>query len=281
MESGLLRGAVRGNQDPGVPKAQYNFDIFNARGVRREELNGTPYRYWHSHAIADIFARRLPSTVDILDAGGGDGGTLRLLRNLGLHGTYTCLDRQPAMRVSSDPEFDIDVVASAFDQFRPPRRFDAVLFQGCLECVRDYSEIAWAPDCLKPGGFVVATLHCRNTRRLYRVYRKSGGVYPLDESELEPAFARIGLKIVELIPLGGVAARLCQYVMNSGLAYYPQILLQESAGRIFPGLRKANLIGRANRVLNPLTVRFDHALRFRRIGHCLVLEPLGHPKEGN
>lgn len=264
-----------------MPKAQYNFDIFNARGVRTEELNGTPYRYWHSYAIADIFARRLPATVDVLDAGGRDGGTLRLLRNLGLRGTYTCLDRQPAMRVARDPEFAIDVVASAFDKFRPPRRFDAVLFQGCLEYVRDYSEIAWVSGCLKPGGFVVATLHCRNTRRLYHVYRKSGAVYPLDEVELKPAFARIGLKIVELMPLGGLAARLCQYVMNSGIAYYPQILLQQSAGQIFPALRKANLIERANRVLNPLTVRLDYALRFRRIGHCLVLEPLGHPQKGD
>jgi hypothetical protein len=257
-----------------VPKARYNFDIFNARGVRQEQLNGTPYRYWHSYAIADVFSRRLSGTVDVLDAGGRDGGTLNLLRNLGLHGTFTCLDRQPVVRVLEDPEFEIEVVASEFDEFRPRRQFDAVLFQGCLECVSDYSEIAWLPGCLKPGGFVVATLHCRNTRRLYHVFRKNGCVYSLDEAELEPAFARIGLKIVELMPLGGVAARLCQYVMNSGFAYYPQVLLQRGAGRIFPRLRNANFIAPANRVLNPFTVWLDYALRFRRIGHCLVLEPL-------
>ncbi len=84
------------------------------------------------------------------------------------------------------------------------------------------------------GGFAVVTLHCRNTQRLYHAYRKEGGSYPLDETELEPAFARIGLKIVELMPLGGVTARLCQYMMNSGCAYYPQALLQRGAGRVFP-----------------------------------------------
>ena len=257
-----------------MAKAYYNFDIFKARAVRKEQLNGTPYRYWHSHAIADIFARRLSGTVDVLDAGGRDGGTLNLLRNLGLRGTYTCLDRRPAVRVLDAPEFETEVVSSAFDEFRPKRRFDAALFQSCLECVGDYREIAWLSGCLKPGGFAVVTLHCRNTQRLYHAYRKEGGSYPLDEMELEPAFARIGLKIAELMPLGGVTARLCQYIMNSGCAYYPQALLQQGAGRVFPRLRNADLIGHANRLLNPLTVRMDYVLRIRRIGHCLVLEPL-------
>jgi len=255
-------------------KARYNFDIFNAPGVRKEQLDGTPYRYWHSYAIAHIFSRRLSGRVDVLDAGAGDGGTLRLLRNLGLRGTYTCLDGRPTMQTAKDPEFEIEVVASPFRDFVPQRQYDAVLFQGCLECVGDFAEIAWVRGCLKPGGFVVATLQCRNAHLLYRVYSRQGGRYRLDEEELEPAFARIELRIAELIPLVGVAGRLCQYVMNGGLAYYPQLLVRRTAGGIFPRLRNADLIGTVNRGLNPLTARLDRSLPFRRIGHCLVLEPI-------
>jgi len=253
--------------------ARYNFGIFNARGVPKEQLNGTPYRYWHSHAIAHIFGNRLSGNVDVLDAGGRDGGTLRLLKGLGLRGTYTCLDLKPMMAVTTDPDFHIETIASSFKDFSPRCRYDAVLFQTCLECVKDYKEIAWVAGCLKPRGFVVATLHCRNTRRLYRAYRNEGGLYPRNEEELTPAFAQIGLRIVELFALGGVTSRLTQYVTNSGAAYYPQTAFHRSVGLLFPELRRANLIGHVNRVLNPLLARMDRVLHFRPIGHCLVLEP--------
>ena len=260
--------------DPRAPKARYNFDIFGTRAVRKEELNGTPYRYWHSYAIAHILSQRLQGTVDVLDAGGRDGGTLSLLRNLGLRGSYTCLDRQPAMLPAKDPQLAINVVSQAFQEFRPEQRYDVVIFQGCLEFVLNYEDLAWVAGCLKPGGFVVATLHCRSTRRLYRVYRSEGGAYPLDESELGPAFARIGLRIVDLLALVGLTGRLCQHVMNSGIAYYPQEAFRQTIGRIFPKLRTANLLGPINHVLNPLTARLDYLFRCGRIGHCLVLEPV-------
>jgi hypothetical protein len=255
------------------PSARYNFDIFNARGVRKEQLCGTPYRYWHSHAIAHIFGHRLSGTVDVLDAGGRDGGTLRLLKGLALRGSYTCLDLKPTMAVTTDPDFDIETIASAFKDFSPRRCYDAVLFQTSLECVKDYKDIAWVPRCLKPRGFVVATLHCTNTRRLYHAYRKEGGLYPRNERELAPAFAEIGLQLVELFALGGVASRLTQYVTNSGVAYYPQAAFRRSVGLVFPELRRANLIDPLNRVLNPWLARMDRVFHFRPIGHCLVLEP--------
>ena len=256
-----------------LPAARYNFDIFSARGVPEDQRNGTPYRYWHSHALAHIFGKRLSGRVDVLDAGGQAGGTLRLLKNLGLEGSYTCLDLKPTMAVSSDPDFEIDIIASAFKDFSPRRSYDAVLFQSCLEFVPDYNAIAWLSGCLKPGGFALVTLHCGNTRRLYQSCRKEGGVYSLDERELEPAFSPIGMRIVELFPLGGATGRLSQYVTNSGLAYYPQLAFHHTIGRIFPKLRHANLIGSVNRILNPMTVRLDRTFHFWRTGHCLVLEP--------
>jgi hypothetical protein len=78
---------------------------------------------------------------------------------------------------------------------------------------------------------------------------------------------------MELFALGGVASRLCQYVTNSGLAYYPQAAFRHTAGRVFPELRHANLMGPVNQVLNPLMARIDRVLHFRPIGHCLLLEP--------
>jgi hypothetical protein len=272
-ESASQPGGAVGAYPIQTAAARYNFDIFNARGVPKEQLNGTPYRYWHAHAIAHIFGKRLSGNVDVLDAGGREGRTLSLLKGLGLHGTYTCLDLKPTMAVTSDPDFEIETIASAFKDFPPRRCYDAVLFQTSLECVKDFGEIAWVTGCLKPRGFVVATLHRRNTRRLYRSYRKEGGLYPRNEEELAPAFAEIGLQVMELFALGGVASRLCQYVTNSGLAYYPQAAFRHTAGRVFPELRHANLMGPVNQVLNPLMARIDRVLHFRPIGHCLLLEP--------
>ena len=257
------------------PTARYNFDIFNARGVPTEQLCGTPYRYWHSHAIAHVLGHRLAGAVDVLDAGGGAGHTLRLLKGLGLRGTYACLDLKPKMTLTRDPDFDIETIACAFKDFSPARCYDTVLFQTSLECVEDYRDIAWVARCLKPRGFVVATLHCRNTRRLYVSYRKAGGLYPRNAEELAAAFAPIGLQVVQLFALGGVASRLCQYVTNSGLAYYPQSAFRLSAGLVFPKLRQANLMRPVNGWLNPLAARMDRMLPFRPIGHCLVLEPAG------
>ena len=265
-------GDLAATVDQRSPVARYNFDVFKARGIPQDQLDGTPYRYWHSHAIAYIFARKLSGDVDVLDAGGRDGGTLRLLKNLGLRGSYTCLDRAPRMKVTHDPEFEIDIISSAFEDFSPRRSYDAVLFQTCLECVKDFSEIAWLARCLKPGGFALATLHCRNTRRLYKTYRYNGGLYPLDEPELGPAFSRIGMRIVELFPLGGAASRLCQSLTRGRFAQSIGTGVRAGTGLASSKIGDANLIGGISHVLNPLAARLDRAFRFWRIGHCIVVE---------
>src|SRR6476646_5267462 len=74
---------------------QYCWEIFRSPVVRRTELAGTPYRYWSSFAIAYLLEKRLSGRIDFLDAGGRDGGTLSLLKTLGLKGTYTLMDLEP------------------------------------------------------------------------------------------------------------------------------------------------------------------------------------------
>ena len=261
---------------PKSPVIRYNFEIFKARGVRKDQLSGTPYRYWSSYAIAHVFEERLSGQVNVLDAGGRDGGTLQLLKNLGLRGAYVCLDLKPTMAVNSDPAFEIEIITGEFKHFSPRRCYDTILFQSCLECVEDYKDIAWAATCLKPGGFVLVTLVCRNARRLYRGYWLQGGCYPLDAPELEAAFSRIGLRIVEAFPLGGATSRLCQNLTDNRVVYFAQAIFHHTVGRTAPKLRHADLVGPINRLLNPLSARFDYLFRFWRTGHCIVLQPQHH-----
>ena len=256
-----------------APKGRYDFGIFNAAGVRREELAGTPYRYWHSHAIAQIFAERLSGTVDILDAGGGDAGTLNLLHNLELRGTYTCLDIRPTVTQKSDPAFEIAVIQKPFKDFSAHRQYDAFLFQTSLEYVADYRDIGWTAASLKPGGFAVVILHCRNTGLLYRIYWRKGGRHCLDEDELAPAFAAIGLRMTDLMILGGAASRCWQYLAHSGLTYYPACCLSWLLRGSGPRLRHADILSSISRRANPLVARLDYLFRFWRTGHCIVLEP--------
>jgi hypothetical protein len=141
----------------------FNFEIFKARGVRQERLHDTPYRFWSTYAIAYVFGQRLSGTVDVLDAGGRDGGTLRLFENLSLSGSYTCMDLAPAVLPVTNSRVKVSVIQSSFADFKPLREYDAVLFESSLECVENYQDIAWLRKSLGPKGFAVITLATRNT----------------------------------------------------------------------------------------------------------------------
>ena len=208
---------------------RFSFDIFKARGVRQERLHDSPYRFWSTYAIAYVFGQRLSGTVDVLDAGGRDGGTLKLLENLGLRGTYTCMDLVPTMVPPVNSSIEVTVIQSSFADFKPPRQYDAVLFESSLECVEHYQDIAWLRDSLKPNGFAVITLATRNTEYLWGDFVwKRGGRYYLDYEEIGPAFAAIGLKVVEIIPLVGVSGR---FALTTSLSTICGGMLREASKR--------------------------------------------------
>src|SRR5579863_1282610 len=173
-------------QPSGTTRARYYWDIFRAPVVRKSELGGTPYRYWSSFGISSVLRERLSGRIDFLDAGGRDGGTLRLLKDLSLKGTYTLMDLEPKMDRAADPDFEIEVVRSSFRDFKPGRKFDAILFQSCLEYIESNTDVAWAAECLKPGGFVLATIGVKDTRKLYWGVWAQGGRHLLDEEDVAP-----------------------------------------------------------------------------------------------
>jgi len=252
--------------------ARYCWKIFNTEKVRKSELAGTPYRYWSSFAIAYLLEQRLSGRIDFLDAGGRDGGTLELLRGLGLRGTYTLVDLQPRLASRSGGDFEIEVVQSPFRDFRPHRKFDAILFQSCLECVESYADIAWARDCLKPGGFILVTIACKNTRRLYPGFWEQGGRHLLDEGDLAPAFAGIGLRIVWACPLGGAMSRISQFLLHTRFSDFVRRVHGATAAKLFPGIAKIDPLAKLYRLVNLTSARLDRLGPLWRIGHCILLE---------
>ena len=256
----------------GAERTKYCWDIFTAPALRKRELAGTPYRYWSSFAIAYFLKRRLSRRIDFLDAGGRDGGTLSLLKGLSLEGSYTLMDLEPKMASGRDSDFEIEVVRSSFHDFKPRRQYDAILFQSCLEYVESYSDIAWARDCLKPGGFILATVTCRNTRHLYRGVWAQGGRHLLDERDLAPTFAEIGLRVVWICPLGGVVSRAYQTLIFNFLNYVVLAIHQRTIGKLFPKLKNRNPMWSCYRLVNATTALLDRLLPFWRIGHCVVVE---------
>lgn len=255
-----------------VKPAKYCWDIFRAHAVRKAELAGTPYRYWSSFAISYLLQKRLSGRIDFLDAGGRDGGTLRLLKDLSLHGRYTLMDLEPKMVSDADQDFEIEIVQSSFRDFKPCRKFDAILFQSCLEYVESYSDIAWARDCLRPGGFILATIACKNTRNLYGGVWAQGGRCFLDEQDLAPAFSEIGLRVVSICPLGGAVSRAYQSLVHTHLSDFIRRVHRNTIGRLVPRLKNSDPLSPCYRVLNTITTRLDRLMPFWRTGHCVIVE---------
>lgn len=270
---GLPAGSGPGtNRDFAPEPARYCWNIFSANAVRKSELWGTPYRYWSSYAIAHEYGRRLKGKIDFLDAGGRDGGNLRLLEDLGLKGTYTLMDLEPKMKPAPGGAFEIEVFQSSFADFRPPRKFDAMQFQSCLEYVKSYKEVAWAAEALKPGGFLLATIACRDTRWLYWGVWNQGGHSLLDEKDLAPAFAEAGLKIVHVFPLGGAVSRTYQTLLHTYLGDLVKRVYNKTVGLIVPSQRRADPMRPIYRFLNEMTVRLDRLAPFWRTGHCVIAQ---------
>jgi len=252
---------------------RFNFGIFKARGVRQERLHDTPYRFWSTYAIAYVFGRRLSGTVDVLDAGGCDGGTLKLLENLSLSGTYTCLDLAPTMGPPANSSIEVTVIQSSFADFKPPRRYDAVLFESSLECVENYQDVAWLRNSLNPKGFAVITLATRNTEYLWGDFpTKGGGRYYLDYEEIALVFGAIGLKAVEFIPLVGVSGRLANYLLHNYLCPIVRRVFKITVGRLHPRLAQMDPMWWPNRLISTASVVLDRLLCFWPVGHCIVLE---------
>jgi len=260
--------------------ARYCWQIFNAEKVRKSELGGTPYRYWSSFAIAYLLGQRLSGRIDFLDAGGRDGGTLELLKALALRGTYTLVDLEPKLRSRTVGEFEIEVVRSPFRDFKPHRKFDAILFQSCLECVESYEDIAWARDCLKPGGFILATIACKDTRRLYPGFWEQGGRYLLDERDLAPAFAGIGLRIVWACPLGGAISRICQFLIHTRFSDFVRRVHRATTAKLFPRIEKIDPLAKLYWLVNSTSARLDRLVPLWPIGHCVLLESGEKPPRG-
>jgi hypothetical protein len=252
---------------------RFNFDIFNASGVRQDRLHDTTYRFWSTFAIAYVFGQRLSGTVDVLDAGGRDGGTLKLLENLSLSGTYTCMDLAPTMLPTTNPRIKTTIVKSSFTDFKPPRQYDAVLFESSLECVEHYQDIAWLRDSLNPKGFALITLATRNTQYLWGDFpTKGGGRYYLDYEEIAPAFGAIGLKAVGIIPLVGLSGRIANYLLHYYLCPLVRRVFKLTIGRLHPRLAAADPMWWPNRVCSRTSVFLDRLLCFWPVGHCIVLE---------
>ncbi len=256
------------------PMSDYRFHILKSRGVPSRQLDGTAYRFWSAHAVADVLARRLRGRIDFLDAGGRDGALVELLANLGLSGHYTCLDLAPVEVERPGIPFEIEYVRSSFRDFRPTRRYDAVLFMSSLEFVRDYRDIGWLTEALKPDGFVVATVIVPDTERLYRGFWEAGGRYGRDRDCLVRDFSAVGLETVELYALVGWAGRVAQSLVQLRLMAWQDLVQGLPIRRLYPG-RKVDLTRTFNRIINELTARLDRHLPFGRIGHCIVLQRAG------
>jgi len=254
------------------PADDYVFEIFTARGVRREQLWGSAYRYWSSFALAYVLGRRLSGRIDFLDAGGREGGNVALLENLGLSGHYTCLDLNPVELDRPPGAFEMEYVRSAFADFRPTRRYDAIVFQSSMEFVRLAEDIAWTAGALKPGGFAVVLLITRNARLLYPGFWYSGGNNGRDRDELPAFFDAIGLRIVERMALVGAVGRAVQYLVQLKAGRLLNGAVKRGVGWAFPAIYRTDLMRPFNRVLNPLTAALDRLAPFGRVGHCLVLE---------
>src|SRR5262249_5800685 len=250
---------------------RFSFDIFKARGVRQERLHHNPYRFWSTYAIAYVFGQRLSGPVDVLDAGGADGRTLQLLENLGLSGTYTCMDLVPRMVAPLNSSIEVIVIQSSFADFKPPRQYDAVLFESSLECVEHYEDIAWLRDSLKPKGFAVITLATRNTEYLWGDFVwKGGGRYYLDYEEIGPAFAAIGLSAAEIIPLVGAFGRCTDYFLKYHLWRYVTGGFRKTIGRLHPRLTRLDPMWWPNRMINIASVFVDRLFPFMPVRPCLV-----------
>ena len=244
--------------------------------MRRSRLNGSVYRYWSSYAIAYVLAKRLSGKVDFLDAGGRDGGTIELLRNMSLGGRYTCLDLAPSPVPWKEGNFDVEAVQSRFEDYHPNRQYDVVLFEGSMECVEDCRNISWLGHCLKPGGFVVVTVATKNAARcMYPGFWKDGGRYGRDRDEVGQEFRQLRLIVEEIIPLVGATGRIMQYMIWMLLGAQVRRLWRKTIGVVWPKLRDIDPMIPVNRLVNETTRRVDRLFPFWRIGHCIVLRPIG------
>lgn len=253
--------------------SDYNAAIFSSRGMSEERLNGSVYRYWCAHSLAQVMQRYLEGPIDFLDAGGREGSILGLLKSLQLTGTYTCLDLDPKVEPDHHDGFDIQTVQCSFEDFRPIEQYDAVLFENSLECVGDYRQLAWLPDALKPRGMVFVTLVTHSARSLYPGFYRSGGCHYLDRDELDAAFSAIGLQIVECIALVGLTGRIAQYVFQLKLKKLINIVRSRVLRGGAAGHQQHDPMRYINRYINAVTARIDLWLfPYWPVGHCVVLQ---------
>jgi hypothetical protein len=167
---------------------------------------------------------------------------------------------------------EVTVIQSSFADFKPPRQYDAVLFESSLECVEHYQDIAWLRDSLKPKGFAVITLATRNTEHLWGDFVwKGGGRYYLDYEEIGPAFAAIGLSAVEIIPLVRAFGRGTCYFLKYYLWRLFRGGFKKTIGRLHPRLARLDLMWWPNRLINIASVFMDRLFCVWPVGHCIVL----------
>lgn len=253
------------------PGSHYEPAIFAVRGMAEERLSGSVYRYWCAHAVAYLLGRHLHGSVDFLDAGGRDGHILETLHHLGLSGTYTCLDLEPAVKIGQRGGFRVESIRGSFEGFVPPRPYDAVLFENSLECVADVRSVGWLQPGLKPGGKVFVTMVTRGARSLYPGFWAAGGRHYRNHDELGPTFKTIGLRVVECVALVGLSGRAAQYVFQQKAGPLLSLACARTLGRL--GLVAADPVRSLNRLVNLATARVDRRLlSYRPVGHCLVLE---------
>jgi hypothetical protein len=99
-----------------------------------------------------------------------------------------------------------------------------------------------------------------------------GGRHLLDERDLAPTFAEIGLRVVRVCPLGGAVSRLYQTLIFNWLNYVVLAIHQRTIGKLFPKLKSRNPMWPCYRLVNATTARLDRLLPLWRIGHCIVVE---------
>jgi SAM-dependent methyltransferase len=255
-----------------VAMARYNFDIFQEQIVRTDRLDGTVYRYWSTYAIAHVLRKSLHGgRIDFLDAGGRDGGTARLLEEMGFSGRYTCLDLAPVIHMISTDKIKIEYHESDFKSYNPTSLYDAVLFEGSLEFVDDYRDISWLQSALKPNGCIIVTLLTRNAYHLYHGFYANGGRYYLNEEELLGAFGEIGLRPVETIPLVGLAGRLVQYLIQRNHFYAAGRRISGAIYHWTGGRMSFDPAAGISRQLNRLSVFSDRLTPLWPVGHLIVL----------
>ena len=240
--------------------------------MRGERLNGSVYRFWTSHAITAELGRRLSGTVDFLDVGGRDGGTLDLLENLGITGTYTCIDLEPTLAPEERDGWQTIAHTCDYRAFRPKCRYDVILFENTLEFAEDYvRDLAWIDTALTDDGFVLATNVSPDTRKLYSYYFDRGGFHGRTAQELVAGFESIGLRVERLYPVVGLVGRSAQYLLQSGLGPLIGGAWNRTIGRLFPVCRKYNPVLAFNRLINLATLPADYLFRTRPMGHVVIL----------